>query len=151
MLFPSTTDIKNEDEEWNYGFWGEHHATGNAYGGLRLSATRRGRYSFYELCCFWIAVILYVIVATAIFFAVDLVFTQFGVGIGLVSWTVFASPATNRATYNVRDPVTIPVFLEHLFNSSFTDALLSRTARSTNTRKADMALYQPGRHYHLHD
>jgi hypothetical protein len=84
---------------------------------------------------------LYVIVATAIFFAIDLVFTQFGVGMGLANWTVFGRPATNRATYNVRGPITLPDFLEQLFNSSFIDALLSRTARSTNSWKADMALY----------
>jgi hypothetical protein len=102
MHFRSTTDTKNGDEEWNCGFWGERNAPDDGQRGLRLSKIRKGHYGFYELCCFWFAVAVYIVGALVTFYAIDLVFAHFDLGIGLASWPLFRSHSTNRVTYNVR-------------------------------------------------
>jgi uncharacterized membrane protein len=59
---------------------------------------KRNRHGFYDFCCFWCAVWLCILGAVGVFFALDIVFSTFGMGVGVEKWM------TQRHGYDVCIP-----------------------------------------------
>ena len=110
-LLPNAIDSNNDNEESNSGFWGERNSFDHERKGtqevapLELKKTRyRGVYAF---CCFWCAISICILAAFGVFFALDVVFTQFGMGTGLTKWMTHRNLGQNGTDYKAsRTPGT---------------------------------------------
>jgi hypothetical protein len=89
-------DEKDLDEESSYGFWGEQDSFSGRRGG-------RDQSGFYAFCCFWCAVSVCILGVLGMYFALDVVLTQFGMGTGWAMWMVRGSPSqASNTRYEVR-------------------------------------------------
>jgi hypothetical protein len=102
---PLAIKDSDDDEEPSYGFWGERqtrspeHESTPTSSLLRLSSRRhKGAWAF---CCFWCAVSACILAAFGAFFALDLVFTQFGMGTGMAQWMMQGRGSRDNTAYEV--------------------------------------------------
>lgn len=114
-------DRKNSDEESIYG----------------LSTVKRDHCGFYDLCCFWCAVSVCILCALGMFFALDVAFSQFGMGTGLAMGMVRGSTSQANASYEVSsNPVTylkIVSLIQFLSQMNFCLASPNRQAPGPQT------------------
>jgi hypothetical protein len=92
-------EVKDTDEESSYGFWGERDSVN---GRLGFSTVRRDHRSLYAFCCFWCAVSVCILGVLGMYFALDVVFAQFGMGTGWAMSMVRGDPSQTSASYQVR-------------------------------------------------
>ncbi|KAH7409896.1 hypothetical protein DE146DRAFT_329692 [Phaeosphaeria sp. MPI-PUGE-AT-0046c] len=89
--FSSAAQYKVDDEESDYGFWGEGDSSEEECSGMRLRMVKRDHQGFYSFCCFWCAVLVCMIGGIGIIFTTDLALTALGMGTGVAKLLVDAS------------------------------------------------------------
>jgi hypothetical protein len=101
-LLPHTDDFKDADAETVCSLWDDSDSYDHDDGSSYFSRIRRGhRNSMYAFCCLWCAVSICILGAFGTLFAVDLVFTLFGMGTGMARWMVAANRDYNVASQEV--------------------------------------------------
>ncbi|KAH7091558.1 hypothetical protein FB567DRAFT_436379, partial [Paraphoma chrysanthemicola] len=98
-------DIDEDDEESNYGFWGENtpctpkpKRTSTSHFNPLTPRRHKGAWAF---CCFWCAISVCILAAFGAFFAADLVFTQFGMGTGMARWMIHGQGRRAEQSYDM--------------------------------------------------
>jgi hypothetical protein len=145
------SENKDTDEESNCGFWGERDSFTGRRGALGLGTVRRDHGGFYAFCCFWCAVSVCILGVLGMYFALDVVLTQFGMGTGWAMWMVRESPSQASAHYEVR--FDMPTYIgERLADSvSFSDVFLPCFTESPSPWSSDMALHSTRQCRELYD
>ncbi|KAF2822991.1 hypothetical protein CC86DRAFT_409762 [Ophiobolus disseminans] len=101
--------IKDDDQESNLGFWGEHrHDQKGTQSVAHLDLVKRGYHGAYAFCCFWFAFSICILGAFSAFFVLDLVFTQLGMGTGMATWMMHRNVGQESASYEMHFCLATP-------------------------------------------
>lgn len=94
-------EAKDADEESAYSYSPDCESPDCERGTFGLTTMKRDHRGFYAFCCFWCAVSVCILGAFGIFFTLDLVFSQFGMGTGLAIWMIRGNPGHVETSYDV--------------------------------------------------
>jgi hypothetical protein len=98
MLYPRTYD---HDDESRYGFWGEldwAKSSSEADSFYNKGSVMRRAATF---CCLWCVFSVIILGAFGLYFAVDFVFSQYGLGTGMAEWIMSRHQVSPSTSYGV--------------------------------------------------
>ncbi|KAH4943182.1 hypothetical protein HBI79_014940 [Parastagonospora nodorum] len=101
-------EAKDADERSDYSYCPDCDSFDCERGTFVLTTMKRDHRGFYAFCCFWCAVAVCILGAFGIFFTLDLVFSQFGMGTGLAMWMIRGNPSHADISYDMSFCLTSP-------------------------------------------